>query len=183
MALTRKQSWCRKTSPLSEGAVRAFRWVCAVVCLSDASLSLSSRRCLCITEYGRNVFLLWNIDPAFLWCHLGLHRVDFNLAVWNFDHLISTLHCQSLCQNYKCVDKRLCMPFSLCNFSWSLDFPEWMQEWVKEWVSSTQRPPCARHCAGHCWASEHSWFCWHFLYESNSYHFKWFPVWVMFQNS
>lgn len=144
MALTKKQSWCRRMSPPSEAHFRFLSGGCVLWRVFGASLSLSWSKCFCVTEDGRNVFLSWNSDPAILWCPQGLHWVDFNRALWNFGHLISTRRCQSLCQNYRCVGESLCVPFSLCSFSWSLDF----LEWVWEWVSPTQCPPRARLRAG-----------------------------------
>lgn len=178
MALTKKQSWCRRMSPPSEAHFRFLSGGCVLWRVFGASLSLSWSKCFCVTEDGRNVFLSWNSDPAILWCPQGLHWVDFNRALWNFDHLISTYRCQSLSKLQVCwwelVHALLIMQFLLK--------PGFLG--MNAGVSEPHAVPAPRQAARRHWrASGRSWFHWCFLYESSSYHFKWFPVWVMFQNA
>lgn len=127
---------------------------------SDTNSFLSSSRCFYVKVkpgYGRDVvFLLWDRDPDFLRRHLRQPRAPlgrFHQALWNFDHLISTLHCQSLRQNYKDADKMSCLPFSSHSCSLSLDVLAWMSEWEK--VNQPVLLLCSRYRTRHKWALGH----------------------------
>lgn len=100
---------------------------CAVLCLSVITLFLSLRRLYVKANLGMEATysLCWILTPTLSdvpWGNPGLPLVDFNQAVQNFDHslLISILHCQSLCQNYRFFGKRLCLPFLSCGSSLGL---------------------------------------------------------------
>lgn len=90
---------------------------------------------------------------------LGLHLVNFNPAVWNVGHLFTSIAKVFVNKN---VDKRLCLPFSLCNFP--VPGFLWMSAWVNERVSEQAWSTCYVPCAVQG-AFKHSnilWFQWHF---------------------